>query len=188
METSCGLGVGSMCSGDPTSVGVGIIKKYTKKWNWKFIQMTSLYCINEPCARFTPLKLIRKNTTLMNLFCVSVDHTNNKYQKIGREPLSSGYGRRLMNWRLWVRFPATYTGWTFFHIYLFVVKFVMCVWNDENKWKRGCGWPLFKKYQKTLFYSLLLSKKMRWTDSKIGSCNVHLTNNSINGSCEKSAH
>ena len=42
----------------------------------------------------------------------------------GREPWSSGYGRRLTFQRLWVRIPALYTGWT-----LFTVK-------DENKWKR----------------------------------------------------
>ena len=36
----------------------------------------------------------------------------------GREPWSSGYGRRLMFQRSWVRIPAPYTGWTFVHIYL----------------------------------------------------------------------
>ena len=35
-----------------------------------------------------------------------------------REPWSSGYGWRLMFQRSWVRIPAPYTGWTFFHIYL----------------------------------------------------------------------
>ena len=46
------------------------------------------------------------------------------------------YGRRLMIQWSWVRIPAPYTGWTFF-TYLFVLKFVMCVWKGENKWKRG---------------------------------------------------
>ena len=32
----------------------------------------------------------------------------------GREPWSSGYGKRLTFRRLWVRIPAPYTGWTFF--------------------------------------------------------------------------
>ena len=36
----------------------------------------------------------------------------------GRESWSSGYGWRLVFQRLWVRIPATYTGWTLFHIYL----------------------------------------------------------------------
>ena len=36
----------------------------------------------------------------------------------GREPWSSGYGRRLMFQRSWVWIPAPYTGWIFFHIYL----------------------------------------------------------------------
>ena len=42
-----------------------------------------------------------------------------KNQSLGREPWSSGYGRRLMFERLWVRIPAPYTGWIdIFHIYL----------------------------------------------------------------------
>ena len=32
-----------------------------------------------------------------------------------------------------------------FFTYLFDVKFVMCVWKDENKWKRGRVWPILKK-------------------------------------------
>ena len=28
--------------------------------------------------------------------------------------------------------------------HLFVVKIVMCVWKDQNKLKRGRGWPIFK--------------------------------------------
>ena len=38
---------------------------------------------------------------------------------LGQEPWSRGFGRRLMFQRSWVRIPAPYTGWTFFHIYLF---------------------------------------------------------------------
>ena len=36
------------------------------------------------------------------------------YLRFGREPWSSGYGKRLTFQRSWVRFPAPYTGWTFF--------------------------------------------------------------------------
>ena len=39
-----------------------------------------------------------------------------KIDKIGWERWSSGYGWRLMFVRLWVRIPAPYTGWTYFHI------------------------------------------------------------------------
>ena len=46
--------------------------------------------------------------------------------------------------RPWVRIPAQYTVWTFF-TYVFVVKFVMCVFKDKNKWKRGHVWPIFFK-------------------------------------------
>ena len=40
------------------------------------------------------------------------------FQCVGREPWSSGYERRPMSWRLWVRIPAPFTGKTFFHINL----------------------------------------------------------------------
>ena len=43
----------------------------------------------------------------------------------GPEPRSSGYWRRLMFQRSWVRILASYTGWTFFHIWLF--------WKTKNK-------------------------------------------------------
>ena len=33
----------------------------------------------------------------------------------GREPWTSGCGRRLVCWMLWVRIPAPFIGWTFFH-------------------------------------------------------------------------
>ena len=36
------------------------------------------------------------------------------YFRHGREPWSSGYGRRLISRRSWVQIPAQYTGWKFF--------------------------------------------------------------------------
>ena len=53
---------------------------------------------------------------------------------------------------MWVWIPASYTGWTFF-TYLLVVKIVMCVWKDENKQKRGRGWPFLKKYTPHNWYT-----------------------------------
>ena len=35
--------------------------------------------------------------------------------------------------------------------HLFVVKIVMCVWKDKNKWKRGRGWPIFWKWSSILW-------------------------------------
>ena len=52
-----------------------------------------------------------------------------------REPWSCGYERRLMFQRSWVQIQAPYTGWTFLHF--FVVKIVMCVWNDKNRLKEA---------------------------------------------------
>ena len=31
--------------------------------------------------------------------------------------------------------------------HIFVVRIVVFVWKDENKWKRGRGWPIFVKKQ-----------------------------------------
>ena len=53
-----------------------------------------------------------------------------------RESWSSGYGRRFMYRRLWVRIPALHTGWTFSH--LFGVKIVMFLCRkDGNKQKEA---------------------------------------------------
>ena len=67
----------------------------------------------------------------------------------GREPWSSGYGRILVFWRLWVRIPAPYTGWTFFH--LFVVIIVMFVWKDEKHEKEAEDGPLKKQFEACIF-------------------------------------
>ena len=57
----------------------------------------------------------------------------------------SGFGRRHMFWGSWVRILARpYTGWHILH--LFVVKIMMFVWKDENKWKRGRFWCTSLKY------------------------------------------
>ena len=50
---------------------------------------------------------------------------------------SSGYGRRLMFRRSWVQIPATYTGWTFSH--MFVVKIVMFQKTKINEKEAGNG-------------------------------------------------
>ena len=76
--------------------------------------------------------------------------SNSKVEQTNRnrEPWSSGYGRRLTSKKSWVRILVPDTGWAFFS-HLFVVKIVMCVWKDDNKWKGGRGWPIifFKKTQ-----------------------------------------
>ena len=41
-----------------------------------------------------------------------------------------------MIWRSWGRIPAPNTGWTF-------LKIVMFLWRDEDKRKRGSGWPIY---------------------------------------------
>ena len=73
-------------------------------------------------------------------------HTQNSFiiyrqcAHIGRELWSSGYGRSLMFKRSWV--PGT-EYWMDIFSHWFVVKNLMCVWEDKNKLKRRRGWPHF---------------------------------------------
>ena len=69
---------------------------------------------------------------------------------IGREPWSSGYGRRLMFQRSWVWIPTQYTGWTIFHIPIWCTK---CVWKNENKWKEAGVGPFFIKMKQFILQS-----------------------------------
>ena len=63
----------------------------------------------------------------------SFEMVKDKVKKLdqGREPWSSGYGRWLMSWRLLVRIPATYTGWTFF-TYICCKNCLMFGWKDRT--------------------------------------------------------
>ena len=58
---------------------------------------------------------------------------------LGWEPWSSGYVRRLMFQKLWVRIPAPYTGWTSHFSHVFVVKIVWFVWKDQKINKKRPG-------------------------------------------------
>ena len=99
-----------------------------------------------------------------------------------QESWSSGYGRRLMFQRSWVQIPALYTGWKWHFSHLFVVKIVKCVWKDDNKWKRGRGWPI-KRWSiledlvvgtiHQYFVSckrLHLKEKFRWRKKELRKC------------------
>ena len=79
---------------------------------------------------------------------LSVANLINTLWTLGREPWSSGYGRRLMFRRSWVRIPALYTGWTWVFFTLICCKKIYCLFEKtENKRKRGRSWPIFKKRQ-----------------------------------------
>ena len=71
----------------------------------------------------------------------------------GREPWSSGYGRRLMSKDRGFKSLHRILDGHFSH--LFVVKFVLFVWKDKNKRKSSRGWPfLYKKLTKYLLIKL----------------------------------
>ena len=61
-------------------------------------------------------------------------------------PLSSGYGRRLMFKRSWVRIPAPYTGWIFLTL-ICCKNYIACLKKTENKRKRGRDDP----FKETLY-------------------------------------
>ena len=60
----------------------------------------------------------------------------------GREPWSSGYGKRFTFRRSWVRIPVY---WMDIFSHIFVVNIVMVFEITKNKRKRGRGWPIFQK-------------------------------------------
>ena len=64
---------------------------------------------------------------------------------LGREPSSSGYGKRLTFWRSWVQIPVPYTGWTFFTYICCQNCNVVCLKRPKiNKKEAGIG-PFLKK-------------------------------------------
>ena len=65
----------------------------------------------------------------------------------GRQPWSSGYGRRLLFKRLWVWIPALYTGCTWHFWHWFVIIIVLFTFDKtKNKRKIARGWPIFKNF------------------------------------------
>ena len=75
--------------------------------------------------------------------------------RLGREPWSSGYGKRLMFQMLWVRILAQYTGWTFF-TYICCKNVMVFVWKDQKTIKEaGFGTFLIKNMSR-LVLSILL--------------------------------
>ena len=64
----------------------------------------------------------------------------------GREPWSSGYGRRLTYRRSWVRIPVPYTGWTWYFFTLICCKnCIVCLKRPKiNEKEAGIG-PFFLK-------------------------------------------
>ena len=84
-------------------------------------------------------------------FCYIMSHWSHSHKgkllQLG-EPWSSGYGRRLMFWRLWVLIPALYPGWAFFTSICCKIE-LMFTWKIP---KRVRGWPILKSYfSNTLF-------------------------------------
>ena len=71
---------------------------------------------------------------------------------------SSGYGRRLMFQRSWVRILAVYNGWTWhFFTMIWCQKLYSLFEKTENKRKRGRDWTILKKKLSSLLSSLFLS-------------------------------
>ena len=77
-------------------------------------------------------------------YCGSCKMSYANKSRTGREPWSSGYGKRLTFRRSWVRIPAPYTGWTFF-TYICCKNCNVCLKRLKiNEKEAGIG-PLLKK-------------------------------------------
>ena len=59
------------------------------------------------------------------------------FWNFGREPWSTGYGRRLISKGCGFKSQHRILDGRFSNI--FVVEIVMTVWKDENKWEKGPG-------------------------------------------------
>ena len=128
----------------------------SSSWRWRWLLHIVNFSIDKNNRR-KPRRRIKcsgkhiwQRTTIYSFFAPQkLTHCHRKifvvvkYWNLGREPWSSGYGSRLMFQRLWVWIPVPYSEWKFFS-HLNVVK-IMCVWKDDNTWKRGRGWPVFLK-------------------------------------------
>ena len=110
-----------------------------------FLQTESMSC---SCDIITPISITCSlQTDLHEPFpfgkeCLSSDDDDNNNP--------SSWARTLVLW-LWEKThvpkvvglnPST-VDWMDIFSHLFVVKFVMFVWKDKNKWKRCWGWPIF---------------------------------------------
>ena len=99
-----------------------------------------------------------------------------KILSVGQKPWTSGCGMTLTIWRLWVRTPAPYTGWTFFTLICSKID-VMFVWKRSkiNEKEAGYG-PFLTKF----------SCCRDWSEAEISYsvCNVgQLASSLANESC-----
>ena len=88
-------------------------------WIWSWLTLTSIFWSSWPTKSFwhsTSLTMSWPHQA--KIFIKFKLFTGPHSITYKSTPRSSGYGRRLMSWRLWDRIRAPYTGWKFFHIYL----------------------------------------------------------------------
>ena len=103
----------------------------------KRLQIDQLYPVGD-----RPTKFLLSNSSSPGasicLFLTFLKHFK-RIKRVGWEPLSSGYGKRLMFRRSWVRI----LDWHEIFSHWFVVKIVTCLFQKtKNKRKRGRGWPI----------------------------------------------
>ena len=75
----------------------------------------------------------------------------------GREPWSSGYGKRLTFQRSWVRFPVLYTGWTLFTL-ICSKNCKVCLKRPKINKKRGRCWPIFWENSRKKYTDYIIKK------------------------------
>ena len=69
------------------------------------------------CDADKPLRSLTRSLKSKLGMAFSCGQWHKTFLMMGGKPWSSGYGKRLVFQRPWVRIPSPYTGWTFFHIY-----------------------------------------------------------------------
>ena len=129
-----------------------------QKWPlwWNFVKIWS-HCDTLPA--WLPNRqnyLLLVSSTLMfktKLYTSVTNYALMKVAILGQEPWSSGYGKRLMFWRLWVQIPAPYTGWKWHFAHWFVVKnCIVCLKRPKiNEKEAGVGLFIKKSCNICLF-------------------------------------
>ena len=96
------------------------------------------------------------------LFKVADRMQNAQSKNTYYEPWSSGYGKRLMFQRSWVRFPAPYTDWTFF-TFICCKNCEVCLKRPKiNEKEAGVGQFFKKRIPTTAFAGISLNCWKVW--------------------------
>ena len=114
--------------------------------NWKFYSFAKPY-------------LTGTNRANEHSFTIHLPSYRLKFVVCGREPWSSGYGRRLVFWRSWVPILALYTYW------MDIFRRWIMRERKTNKWKKCCPFKIENRLVKLRDWLLTTKHRMFYVTS-----------------------